>query len=523
MATGTYLLAIDWNNDGDFSDSGEDITARTMTVEWKRGSDYASQLVGKAIAGRLTATLNNTSGDYSTFNSSSALYGNLLPGRKVKLTGNDGSTTRTLWTGFLDSIEPIPNVNGANLAKLKAIGPLGYLNKFEVSTAMFASKYAGELIGEILDVAGWPDGDRDLDTGIVEFPRFWCEGTKTLKALRLVEETETGLLEENAAGSIVYRDRHARSKDTRSTVSQATYSDASGSALGYSHISQIDPLKFIYNELRARIQLHTGAWILGSASLGVQTELASDPVVLWTHPETGSLSPAISAGATRIFTAQYPSSGSGSTAKAVDFWQNLTATTDYLANDAADGTGTARTGNITVSLTKRAQSMDISLENGHSGTVYITKLQARGNAVTAKDDFDVSATDATSQTTFGKRTYPHPGKFVPTAEEAQNWADFHVGAWKDPVPLLKVTLVGNRSTATLTDIMSREISDLVTVTASNDTGLGISEGFFVESVHHQIDAELNHRATFTLSQSSGYAGFFLIGTSALGYSTRLAY
>ena len=112
---------------------------------------------------------------------------------------------------------------------------------------------------------------------------------------------------------------------------------------------------------------------------------------------------------------------------------------------------------------------------------------------------------------------------MPTAEEAQNWADFHVGAWKDPVPLLKVTLVGNRSTATLTDIMSREISDLVTVTASNDTGLGISEGFFVESVHHQIDAELNHRATFTLSQSSGYAGFFLIGTSALGYSTRLAY
>ena len=63
MAVGTYVLAVDWNNDDDFSDSGEDITARTMKVEWKRGNDYASQLVGKAVAGTLNATLNNVSGD----------------------------------------------------------------------------------------------------------------------------------------------------------------------------------------------------------------------------------------------------------------------------------------------------------------------------------------------------------------------------------------------------------------------------------------------------------------------------
>ena len=102
MATGTYVLAVDWALDDSFTTSGDDITARTMKVEWKRGSDYASQLVGKAVAGILTATLNNESGDYSTFNTSSALTGNLLPGRPVKLTGNDGSTTRTLWKGFLD-------------------------------------------------------------------------------------------------------------------------------------------------------------------------------------------------------------------------------------------------------------------------------------------------------------------------------------------------------------------------------------------------------------------------------------
>ena len=182
MSRGTYVLAIDWNGDSDFSDTGEDVTARTLSCEWRRGNDYASQLVGKAVAGSLGADLNNESGDYSTFNTSSPLAGNLVPGRKVKLTGNDGTTTRTLWAGFLDSIEPVPSVTGANKARLKAIGPLGFVNKFEVSTVMFANKKAGELCGEVLDVAGWDDDDRDMDTGIVTFPRFWTERVKTFDA-----------------------------------------------------------------------------------------------------------------------------------------------------------------------------------------------------------------------------------------------------------------------------------------------------------------------------------------------------
>ena len=62
MATGTYVLAVDWNADGDFSDSGENITARTMKCEWKRGNDYASQLGGKAVGGTLIPDLNNESG-----------------------------------------------------------------------------------------------------------------------------------------------------------------------------------------------------------------------------------------------------------------------------------------------------------------------------------------------------------------------------------------------------------------------------------------------------------------------------
>ena len=167
--------------------------------------------------------------------------------------------------------------------------------------------------------------------------------------------------------------------------------------------------------------------------------------------------------------------------------------------------------------------MRITVTNGHSGTVYLTKLQAQGNALVAKDKVQVGADDSTSQTTYGKRTFPHPGAFLPDTQEVQDWADFHVAVWKDPVPLLRVTMAANRSVAALTDTYSRDLSDLVTVEADNNAGLGVDTLFFVESVQHRIDNMLQHRATYTLSEAAGYSGFFIVGSSSLGASTRLAY
>ena len=515
MANGTYVLAVDWDDDGSFADAESDVTARTFRVDYKRGRNYASQLVGDTISGVLKATLNNESGDYSSFNTSSPIYGKILPGRKVRLTGNDGSTTFTLWEGFLDRIEPVVSTKNAKRADMTCIGPLGYLNRFEVSTEMKTKIKTGAAFTEVLDEAGWPTGDRDIDTGIVTMPHFWADRTATFTALRTIEDTETGNIEESADGDIRWRDRHARSVDARSTTSQATYSDGVGASLPYTAIDQIDPLKFVFNDLRGDLELYTGVWVLDSDALGEGTILAAAPVVLWTFPETAAASPSLSAGEARIFTA-ISSTG-------VDSWSDLTATTDYTANDASDGSGTDRTSSITIALVKKSQSMKITVTNGHSGSVYLTKLQAQGNALVAKDKVSIGAENAASQSTYGKRTFPHPGAFMPDSQEIQNWADFHLAVWKDPVPLLKMTVAGNRSTAALTDIYTRDLSDLVTVEADNNAGLGIDTLFFVESMEHRIDSMLQHRATFTLSEAAGYSGFFIIGSSSLGASTRLAY
>ena len=515
MATGSYVLAIDWDADGSFSDAHSDVTARTLQIHTTRGRNFASQLVAETVSGVLMATLNNESGDYSSFNTSSPIYGKILPGRKVKLTGNDGTTTYTLWEGFLDRIVPVVTTHSAKHAELRAVGPLAYLNRFNVSTEMKTAIKTGAAVTEILDEAGWPGSDRDIDTGITEMPHFWVNEQPTLNALRLVEDTETGMIEESADATIRFRDRHSRSTDTRSTNVQATYSDSATATLPYSTIEQADPLRYIFNDLTGELQTYDGVWILGEDALGEDTVLSGDPAVLWEFAESGLSSPMIPTGSSKVVTAL---SNTG-----VDSWVDLVATTDYTANDAIDGSGTDRTSSISVAMVKKSQTVKLTVTNGHSGSVYLTKLQARGHALSAKNKVRVGSEDATSQTTYGKRTFPHPGKFLPNTAAIQDWADFHLQAWKDPVPIIRISVAANRSTAALTDTFSRDLLDLVKIEADNNAGLGVDTLFFIESISHQINSKYEHRVEYALTEAEGYSGTFIVGSSSLGASTRLGY
>jgi len=87
LASTNYKLRVDWNNDGDFGDTGEAISSgriRSIPV-CGRGRDQPSQLVGKSSGGNLQVILDNRSGDYSSYNTSSPLTGNVLPGRRIRL------------------------------------------------------------------------------------------------------------------------------------------------------------------------------------------------------------------------------------------------------------------------------------------------------------------------------------------------------------------------------------------------------------------------------------------------------
>ncbi len=515
MPLATYTLQVDWDDDDVFTGTGEDVTARLLHVEWERGRDNISQLTGRSISGRLTAVLLNTSGDYSSFNTSSPIAGNIVPGRKVRLDGGSGSFPYTFpivfndkphFVGFLETLVPVPDIHGRDVAILEAWGPLGYLNEKKVSMAMQTSIKTGDALDELLDDAGWPSADRAIDTGQTTMTRFWVDRQRAIGAFRLPEEAEGGFIYEGKDGKVNFEDRHHRLKSPH-TTSQATFTDASGGARVYSKIRQLDPFKAIFTEFEAKVQIYD----VGSLA------------ALWTHPESGSSSPLLAPGQSRVFIAQFPNPDSATAAFTVDAWTTLVENTDYEANTASDGSGTDRSASVGVSAeSKLANVYFFTLTNNHaSDPIYITLLQARGTPVNRRDPVRVIAEDTTTK--YGERTYPNPSDFLPDSEEAQAWADYNLSIHKKPIPILEIWVNANRDHNHLVEVLTRDIGDRITLVGTNSAGLGINEDFFIEHEKHVVDSNRHHWVRWQLSPASGYSNFWILDTSKLDTETVLAY
>ena len=352
-------------------------------------------------------------------------------GNDGTITGASWKNTDILWRGRLQRIVSSPQVLSRNVALLEAVGPLGYLNEREVEIAMQSSVATGTLIGTILTNAGWSTTERNLATGLTTITRFWADQARFLSVARKVELSEAGFLWEQRDGFIAFDDRQARLAGD-ALVSQATFTDAGGGALAYSEIKQADPLPFIFNIFKATVRAFT----------------VESLATLWTSPEgsSDSSSPALEVGESKTFEATYPNrSTSDRTAVAVNAWTTPVSTTDYTANTAANGGGTDRTSSVGISVEKLGHSMKITMTNNHAtDVIYITKNEARGTAVTEDDPVMLRDEDSTSKTDYGEREFTSLAEFIPDSAEADDWCRHNLGIYKDPQPVLDLTMHGGR-------------------------------------------------------------------------------
>ena len=424
------------------------------------------------------------------------------------VTDAAGIANYPAWQGFLQRLVPHVIPGGGKVAVLEAIGPLGIVNQDDVSIAMQTAQRTDQLVDTILTDAGWPTAARTVSTGKTTVTRYTADRKKTLDALREIESAENGFIRETKDGRIAFEDRHFRLAGAQLT-SQATFSDAGGAALGYSEIQQEDPLPFIFNQFEADITLYT----VGSLA------------TLWTHPETGSASPLIPVGESRTFTARFPNPQSSTNSWSVDAWTTPAATTDVTANSQSGGGGTNLTSSIGIAATKTGNSMAIVLTNNHATTAaYITLLKARGTPVTINDQTQISKTDATSQTAFGQRIWPSRPRYIPNSAEALDWASFNLSIYKDAIAAMTVSLWASRDQTHYNEFLEREVSDRVTVVATNNAGLGINREFFIEQLRHEIrQPGAPVRMTMLLSDAVQVSDWWVLGSAGLGGGTRLVY
>lgn len=480
-----------------------DEIANHISSRWRRGRDYASQLVGRSSAGTLDIYLSNPSGRYAPLNNASPLFGKILPGRKVRIRSTS-PTLGFLWSGFLEEIRPSPGRrDSAPTATMSASGPLRWIADKRASTAVYTSVATGTAVGYILDDAGWPAADRTVDAGQITMTRWKADGDSALHHLQELEEMEFGYIGESKDGKIVWQDGNHR---ITITTSQATFSDNPGAALSYEDVDVDVPWREVFNIFSAEVITFT-----------VQS-LAT----LWTLTgETPSLNPS----ETKDFWASYPTPDAAAQADHVDAWTTTTATTDMTANTQADGLGTDKTGAITIAVSKFANAMKISLTNTDAGVVYLTLLQARGTAVYRNDPVRIVSEDAASQLTFGKRTFPLPGKFYPSTAIAKSYVDAGIARYKDQLAIVSVRFQADQSSSHMTQALTRDVGERISVVANGTTAsgaqLGIVGDFFIESEEHEKNLS-GHWVTYALSDARTVSGYWLLGVNLLGTDTKLA-
>lgn len=142
-----YTVAIDWDNDGSFATSGDDISAYVKSASLRLGiSDAQAHM---AEIGQCTLTLDNADRRFSPANGASPYAGKFRPNLPVLVQVTDGATY-TIFRGVTRQFSATPGTSGPREATIVCEDLLSVLQAFRLSLPLQTDRKASALIGLIL-------------------------------------------------------------------------------------------------------------------------------------------------------------------------------------------------------------------------------------------------------------------------------------------------------------------------------------------------------------------------------------
>ena len=443
-------------------------------------------------------TYGNLPLDFNCAVDSTSIYGVLVTRDAItgEVAGDDMTILLTidlpqydLFYGFIEEIIPHPHLSEQDCI-ITAVDGLDFLSRHDMATALYKNAYTGVIHSYILDDALWNQDMRLLDDGQDTVPYWYGHDVKARFAQEEIDDSEQGFSYIDGAGHFRFEDRHHRSSAEHQTP-QGSF-DNTMAYITYS----LNP-RTVYNIIKTTVT----PWSLQSIQ------------ELWRLQET----PSIPAGETFTWWAEAAYGGSS---VFVDAWTTINSgATDYTANSLSSGGGDNETGNTTVTMTKFAKTAKIEILNNAGHLIYVTLLKARGTYYDNLTKVTRKAEDSSSQSAYQKRTLDINGKYMTSADKASDLVTYAIGKYKDPRAELSMTIT-NKDTTNLIQILSREISDRITV--DNDK-LGVNGDFFIDHMEHSIsEGGLLHIVTYRLADTIN-EDFWCLDFSALDTQTKLGY
>lgn len=143
-----WIISIDWDRIGNFNGYHSNITNNIFAANWFLGTE---ELFGSVADNSiLHLVLNNTDRRFSPENADSPLYGKVKPFKPVRIQSDDGTTVRTHWVGWIESIQPMVNRYGQRTVEILATGPMQLYKAAEVDLELQENQRTDQIISKLI-------------------------------------------------------------------------------------------------------------------------------------------------------------------------------------------------------------------------------------------------------------------------------------------------------------------------------------------------------------------------------------
>lgn len=199
-----------------------DLTSLVQSASGKQERQYE---LDKMEAGTCTIVFNDLQRKLDPLNTASPFYPNVKTGRRIRVRLNVAGSFYPLFQGY---IQGLPTTwTGPNSAICTVTASDGFLPQaLAAVSGSLASAPSGTQIGSLLDKAFWPAADRAIDSGVFAMAtNDLATGAFALSEIQDIADSELGIYFIDAAGIATFHDYAHRWTQSRSTTSQATFSD----------------------------------------------------------------------------------------------------------------------------------------------------------------------------------------------------------------------------------------------------------------------------------------------------------
>lgn len=441
-----YALEVDWTKVGVFGGTAE-FGLREFSIE--RGRRYTvapnGEMFEEEETGKFKAVLYDLAGKYNAYNTESPLYGLLSGGKYFRLTFRTvANNIGQLMSGILSDPESFTD-GKVPMAGFSGEDGWGFLRDQSgmVTIPLQEAIYVDDAMGQILDAAGWPTvWGRELDAGVDLRQYYWVDARSPARALHELAHNELGTLAITAEGAFRYRSRLSLESD----VTTIRHEDCLS-------VRRMTPKEVIRNIIKIETRPRSERALQAVWELPGYLEINPGETIddIWAEYEFNNATVPVKNPLTPV------------------------ATTDYLAYENSDGSGSNLTANISVTLYSFSTRGRLAFTNNGLVKAYVTWGQVRGIPVAASNTATFEYEDASSVAQFG------PRPFTLTIDQNLNVAR----QYRELLGLFMTSARNYLEVELMPNSEKQYIADLGDVVLGDFEQLGITQSFRVMRISHR--------------------------------------